>query len=59
LTDVRCGDRVFGEDRVIDLVRGNGTRSAHALRARIVQEARRFTGGKLEDDLTLIVVRVR
>jgi sigma-B regulation protein RsbU (phosphoserine phosphatase) len=59
LTEGRRGELVFGEDRVIDLVRNNGTRSAHALRARIVQEARRFTGGELEDDLTLIVVRVR
>jgi sigma-B regulation protein RsbU (phosphoserine phosphatase) len=59
LTEVRRGELVFGEDRVIDLVRNNGARSAHALRARIVQEARRFTGGELEDDLTLIVVRVR
>jgi serine phosphatase RsbU (regulator of sigma subunit) len=49
----------FGEDRLIDLVRGDGLLSAEGLRRHILDEFDRQSPQAAEDDVTLIVMRVR
>jgi sigma-B regulation protein RsbU (phosphoserine phosphatase) len=48
----------FGEERIIELVRRNGTGRADEIHHRIVESARAFVDGELQDDVTLIVIRV-
>ncbi len=52
-------DELFGEDRLIALVRRFRKLGPKRLRKKIVQEVIAFTGRKaLEDDLTLLIVKV-
>jgi len=58
LVEAQHGDLEFGEDRLVTLVQDNPDLSAEALRECIVQAARDFVESDIEDDLTLIVLRV-
>ncbi|MBY0507086.1 MAG: serine/threonine-protein phosphatase [Bryobacteraceae bacterium] len=53
-------DEQFGEERVLELVTRNRDLPAAELRDRILTGAQQFTGGaELEDDRTLLVIRVQ
>ncbi|HEX2061792.1 MAG TPA: PP2C family protein-serine/threonine phosphatase, partial [Thermoanaerobaculia bacterium] len=49
---------LFGEQRIEELVADSGDLDAHALQRTIVDASTAFGGGELEDDVTLVVVRV-
>ena len=53
------GVDMFGEQRIEELVAGAGDSTAEELQQRIASAATTFAGGEVEDDLTLVVVRVR
>jgi sigma-B regulation protein RsbU (phosphoserine phosphatase) len=48
----------FGEDRLIDLIRGHRTRSADALARALADAVLAWTGGGPQDDATLIVAAI-
>ena len=48
----------FGYQRLIAAVEGSGTRSAEALGLEILNQVVQFSGGTVEDDASMIVVRV-
>lgn len=52
------GGELFGEERIEELVADSGELDAHELQRTIVDAASSFSGGELEDDLTLVVVHV-
>jgi len=57
ITEARnSADEEFGEDRLIALVVENRSCSAPALQARLAAAAATFTGGRFQDDATLIVI---
>jgi len=49
---------MFGEQRIEELVRSSNGMGAEELQKTIVEAASAYSGGDLEDDLTLVVVRV-
>jgi serine phosphatase RsbU (regulator of sigma subunit) len=49
-------DEEFGEQRLIDLTVANRTCSAPALQARLAEAVAAFSGGRFQDDATLIVL---
>jgi serine phosphatase RsbU (regulator of sigma subunit) len=49
---------LFGEERIEELVADSRDLAAHELQRTIVDAAASFSGGELEDDLTLVVVCV-
>jgi phosphoserine phosphatase RsbU/P len=51
-------DEEFGEDRLVELIRALRDRGAHELKDRILQAVANFTGGRAQDDATLVVVAV-
>ncbi len=53
-----AGGELFGEDRIEELVADSRDLAAHELQQTIVDAAASFSGGELEDDLTLVVVCV-
>lgn len=60
LVEARRAEIEFGEDRIVSLVRqARASESAESIRARILSSAREFVAGDLEDDVTLIVIRVQ
>jgi sigma-B regulation protein RsbU (phosphoserine phosphatase) len=57
LTEARNDeDEEFGEARLIDLALRHRDCSAPALQARLAEAVAAFTGGRLQDDATLIVL---
>jgi sigma-B regulation protein RsbU (phosphoserine phosphatase) len=59
ITEARNGaDEEFGEDRLVSLAVENRACSAPALQARLGAAVASFTGGRFQDDATLIVVAV-
>ena len=59
ITEARSdADEEFGEERLLALAIENRTCSAPALQARLGASVTAFTGGRLQDDATLIVVAV-
>ena len=57
LTEARSdGDEEFGEDRLLDAAVAHRACSAPALQARLADSVATFTGGRLQDDATLIVL---
>lgn len=48
---------VYGEDRLIDVIRRHRDRDVDDLVGRIVEDVRSFTGGEIADDLTLVVLQ--
>ena len=52
-------DEEFGEDRLIELASALRDRGAAELKGRIMQAVATFTGGRAQDDATLVVVAVR
>ena len=57
LTEARdSSDAEFGEGRLLDAAVRHRTCSAPALQARLIDEVATFTGGRLQDDATLIVL---
>lgn len=53
-----AGGELFGEERIEELVVDSKELSAHELQRTIVDAASSFSGGELEDDLTLVVVNI-
>ena len=53
-----AGGELFGEERIEELVADSRDLAAHELQRTIVDAAASFSGGELEDDLTLVVVCV-
>ena len=51
-------DEEFGEERLAELVSALRDRGAHELKNRILQTVSSFTGGRAQDDATLVVVAV-
>jgi sigma-B regulation protein RsbU (phosphoserine phosphatase) len=51
-------DEEFGEERLAELVLALRDRGAHELKSRILQTVSSFTGGRSQDDATLVVVAV-
>ncbi len=51
-------DEEFGEERLVELIRALRDRGAHELKDRILQAVAGFTGGRSQDDSTLVVVAV-
>jgi phosphoserine phosphatase RsbU/P len=51
-------DEEFGEERLVELIRALRDRGAHELKDRILQAVAGFTGGRSQDDATLVVVAV-
>jgi sigma-B regulation protein RsbU (phosphoserine phosphatase) len=57
VTELRNSDgEEFGEQRLIELLKGNSRLDADALRDRIVQSVVSFGGGEFQDDATLLVL---
>jgi sigma-B regulation protein RsbU (phosphoserine phosphatase) len=57
LTEARdASDAEFGEPRLLDAAVRHRACSAPALQARLIDEVATFTGGRLQDDATLIVL---
>ncbi|MGH9370252.1 MAG: PP2C family protein-serine/threonine phosphatase, partial [Vicinamibacterales bacterium] len=57
ITEARDGrDEEFGEERLLALVAEHRACSAPALQARLVDAVATFTGGRFQDDATLIVL---
>jgi sigma-B regulation protein RsbU (phosphoserine phosphatase) len=52
-------DEEFGEDRLIELASALRDRGAAELKGRIMQAVGTFTGGRAQDDATLVVVAVQ
>ena len=55
-SEARRGEEEFGEERLISVIAGNRFLPADALQAAIAGAITGFTGGNLDDDLTLVVV---
>jgi sigma-B regulation protein RsbU (phosphoserine phosphatase) len=55
---VNARDEEFGEERLVELVRALRDRGAFELKDRILQAVATFTGGRAQDDATLVVVAV-
>jgi sigma-B regulation protein RsbU (phosphoserine phosphatase) len=51
-------DEEFGEERLAELVLALRDRGAHELKSRILQTVSSFTGGRSQDDATLVVLAV-
>jgi sigma-B regulation protein RsbU (phosphoserine phosphatase) len=51
-------DEEFGEERLAQLASVLRDRSAHELKNRILQAISIFTGGRAQDDATLVVVAI-
>ena len=59
ITEARGDGRMFGEDRLVDLVARNAEREPDDLLAFILDQARSFAaGGEFSDDATCIVVKI-
>ncbi|HEX6640487.1 MAG TPA: PP2C family protein-serine/threonine phosphatase, partial [Thermoanaerobaculia bacterium] len=54
-----AGGEMFGEERIEELVADSRELDARELQQTIVDASTSFSGGELEDDLTLVVVRVQ
>jgi serine phosphatase RsbU (regulator of sigma subunit) len=56
-----CNDRGddFGEDRLVDAIRGSRTLPPESLLPAIMDEVQRFSSGEQQDDITVIVARCR
>jgi len=52
-------DEEFGEERLAQLASALRDRGAHELKNRILQAISIFTGGRVQDDATLVIVAVR
>jgi serine phosphatase RsbU (regulator of sigma subunit) len=52
-------DEEFGEERLLDVLRGAPDRSPSDIVANVFEEVRRFSGDQQRDDVTLIVARCR
>jgi len=57
LTEARSDSDLFGEERLLELVRSFGPSGAAQLAAGIVGRTMEFTGGRLQDDLAVIALR--
>jgi sigma-B regulation protein RsbU (phosphoserine phosphatase) len=58
ISEARSGDDEFGEDRLISIVVENRACSAPTLQARLSEAVASFSGGRFQDDATLIVIAV-
>jgi sigma-B regulation protein RsbU (phosphoserine phosphatase) len=53
-----AADEEFGEERLIQLASALRDRDAHELKNRILQAVATFTGGRAQDDATLLVISI-
>jgi len=51
-------DEEFGEERLVQLTAALRDRGAHELKNRVLQTVATFTGGRAQDDATLVIVAV-
>ena len=58
VSEAGTGEEMFGEQRIEELVTASSIATADELQQTIVNAATTFAGGEVEDDLTLVVVRV-
>jgi sigma-B regulation protein RsbU (phosphoserine phosphatase) len=54
-----AGGEEFGEERLLNVLLENRRLSAGALQESILAEVARFSGGRFEDDATLVVIAVK
>jgi serine phosphatase RsbU (regulator of sigma subunit) len=57
LAEARRGDVLFGEDGVASMIRRNPTASPDVLTKVLVEAARDFAGGPIDDDVAVLVLR--
>ncbi|MEL7156742.1 MAG: PP2C family protein-serine/threonine phosphatase [Actinomycetota bacterium] len=57
LAEARDGDALFGEDGVASMIRRDPTASPDVLTKQLVEAARDFSGGPINDDLAILVIR--
>lgn len=57
LAEARRGDALFGEDGVAAMIRRDPTASPDVLTKSLVEAARDFSGGPIDDDLSILVLR--
>ncbi|MBI4733535.1 MAG: serine/threonine-protein phosphatase, partial [Rubrobacteridae bacterium] len=56
LTEARCGNEFFGEERLVDLIQKSKLESAKQAPQLIFDKITEYTGGKLADDLALLSI---
>ena len=59
VTEARRGDEEFGEDRLIEVLRGCADAAPDTIVAAVLDRVQEFGAGDQSDDLTLLVARVR
>jgi serine phosphatase RsbU (regulator of sigma subunit) len=59
VTEARRGDEDFGEERVIEVLRGGAEAAPDAIVTSILERVQEFGDGERSDDLTLLVARIR
>jgi serine phosphatase RsbU (regulator of sigma subunit) len=59
VTEARSGNEHFGEERLLDAVRGSPDSAPEPIVSRILDRVQAFSAGDQSDDLTLLVARVR
>ncbi len=57
LSEARRGDALFGEDGVASMIRRDPTASPDVLTKVLVEAARDFAGGPIDDDVAVLVLR--
>ena len=57
LAEARTGDALFGEDGVASMIRRDPTASPDVLTKVLVEAARDFAAGPIEDDVAVLVLR--
>jgi serine phosphatase RsbU (regulator of sigma subunit) len=57
LAEARSGDALFGEDGVANLIRRDPTATPEVLVKALVEAARDFAGGPINDDVAVLVLR--
>ncbi len=57
LAEARRGDALFGEDGVASMIRRDPTASPDVLTKTLVEAARDFADGRIDDDLSVLVLR--
>ena len=58
ITERRRDESMFGEKRLLDLIRANRRMRAGALKETILSEVRNFADTPLDDDTTLLLVKM-
>jgi len=59
LTEAMRGEEEFGEERLVDALKGISQRAPDHVVSEVLRQVQDFCGGGLQDDLTLLIARVR